>query len=330
MENKLTDIIFGVDCDEVLRPVLSRMVKLYNKWTDAGITEDDVHYFDVEKSFQLVREKLHKSPTEWFFTENEDYIFSCEPLPETVEALNGLYEIGRVIIITSQISPSNRVQTIKWLEKYGFKYDSICFTSKKNDVRCTYLIDDNQLNFDGNCTPIKVLIDAPYNKDYVPGKGTDLMRYNNLTEFYKAIKSNLAGFTAKSFLSTCIDLLSVDIGTGTNESITPAMISHKLGRHFKAEQVPGFDATYVVKISHPRLSEPPSSLVITTDLDKLEPCISECIVISDKNGKIELFIKDNGKIKSYDMKIFNVFSYLTSIFYLKYGNLIMPTNDIRF
>ena len=42
METKITDIISGVDCDEVLRPVLSRMVKLYNKWTDAEITEDDV------------------------------------------------------------------------------------------------------------------------------------------------------------------------------------------------------------------------------------------------------------------------------------------------
>ena len=195
MENKLTDIIFGVDCDEVLRPVLSRMVKLYNKCTGAGITEDDVHYFDVEKSFPLVREKLHKSPTDWFFIENEDYIFSCEPLQETVEALNGLYEIGRVIIITSQISPSNRVQTIKWLEKYGFKYDSICFTSNKNDVRCTYLIDDNQLNFDGNCAPAKVLITAPYNKCYIPKKGIRFMRYNNISEFYKEIKSFLARLT---------------------------------------------------------------------------------------------------------------------------------------
>lgn len=312
METKLTELTFGVDCDEVLRPVLSRMVKLYNKWTDASITEDDVKDFDVEKSFPLVREKLHKAPLDWFFQEHEDYIFSGEPLQETIDALNGLYEIGRVVIVTNQRSMSNRIQTMNWLEKYGFKYDSICFTSNKSDVKCTYLIDDNQLNFVGSCAPVKVLITAPYNKEYEPDLDTDLLRVNNISEFYHTIASNLVGLTRNTFLRLCVPLYdgTVDV----SKLCTAKMMSQELGQHLNGSLVTGYDATYEIYVSHSILAEKPTRLVITDDLDYFTKCDAECLCLSGQSYPPSVFVKRNGHISSYDMSRLNICSYFSGVY----------------
>ena len=66
----------------------------------------------------------------------------------------------------------NKLDTLRWLQKYDIEYDGICFVKDKKVIHLDYLIDDNDWNFiKCNCTH-GVIITAPYNKEI----GLDLLK----------------------------------------------------------------------------------------------------------------------------------------------------------
>jgi 5'(3')-deoxyribonucleotidase len=156
---------FGVDIDEVLRALLSQMVKLYNKHFGGNMKIDDVFDYNVEICFSAIKEKTGISAKEWFFTLHGKELFRDAPMIKGAkEALEILREYGDVIIITRQFGIENKRYALEWLDKHGIPYDSICFVDDKSVVKCDYLIDDNVDNFKGCNIHGAILITAPYNK----------------------------------------------------------------------------------------------------------------------------------------------------------------------
>ena len=158
--------VFAIDCDEVLRKTLDRMVELYNNHFNDNKTREDVKDFKVENSFPRIEEVTGMTASSWFFQEHStDLFLNIEPFPYVKEDIETIRKYGKVIIITYQKSYKNKVETLLWLEKNGIECDGVCFLKDKTLLHADFLIDDNDWNFIGSHVKHGVLIDAPYNED---------------------------------------------------------------------------------------------------------------------------------------------------------------------
>lgn len=189
---------FGIDVDEVLRSLCSEMIKLYNKEFDDTIEMDNLKDFNVDISFPKIKKKTGESASKWFFQEHGHELFYESPaLKGAPEAVKKLREMGhKVYIISYQKSFHNKLDTLRWLEKYEIEYDGICFVKDKTIVHLDYLIDDNDWNFiKCNCKH-GVLITAPYNKDislklvHKVSNCETIERSNSLFEFVNNLAPN--------------------------------------------------------------------------------------------------------------------------------------------
>ena len=169
MEKRL---VFGVDCDEVLRCLLQNMVDLYNEHFGETLTRDDVTDFVVEKSFPRVVEETGSTASNWFFQEHgHELFYYSDAFPRMRENIETLQKYGDVIIITYQKTYANKIDTLRWLEKNGIIPDGICFLKNKSVLHCDWFVDDNLWNFQGCNAEHGVIIEAPYNRD-VPVQDT--------------------------------------------------------------------------------------------------------------------------------------------------------------
>ena len=158
--------VFAIDCDEVLRKTLDRMVELYNKHFNDNKTRDDVKDFKCENSFPRIEEVTGMTASRWFFQEHSTELFlNTEPFPHIKEDIDTLRKYGKVIVVTYQRSYKNKIETLLWLEKNGIECDGVCFLKDKTLLHADFLMDDNDWNFIGSHVKHGVLIDAPYNKD---------------------------------------------------------------------------------------------------------------------------------------------------------------------
>lgn len=170
MENR--KVVFGIDCDEVLRCLLQNMVDLYNEHFGENLSKDDVKDFKVEVSFPRIVEETGSTASNWFFQQHgHELFYKSKAFPRMRENIETLQKYGEVIIITYQKSYSNKIDTLKWLDKNGIVPDGICFLKDKTVVDVDWFIDDNLWNFIGCNAKHGVVIDAPYNRD-VPMKDT--------------------------------------------------------------------------------------------------------------------------------------------------------------
>lgn len=160
------NFVFAIDCDEVLRKTLDRMISLYNEHFNGNKTRDDVKDFKCEKSFPEIEAATGVTASKWFFQEHSTELFlNTEPFPNIKEDIDTLRQFGKVIILTYQKSYQNKIETLQWLEKQGIECDGVCFLKDKTLLHADFLIDDNDWNFIGSHVKHGILIDAPYNKD---------------------------------------------------------------------------------------------------------------------------------------------------------------------
>jgi 5'(3')-deoxyribonucleotidase len=170
--------IFAIDCDEVLRRTLDKMVELYNKHFGANKTVEDVKDFKTEISFPEIEEVTGKTASQWFFQEHSTELFlETEPYPHIKEDIDRLRKYGKVVILTYQKSYQNKMETLLWLEKQGIECDGICFLKDKTLLCADYLVDDNDWNFLNSRVQHGILVTAPYNKDKVE---TDVLTNSNM------------------------------------------------------------------------------------------------------------------------------------------------------
>lgn len=185
--------IFAIDCDEVLRRTLDKMVELYNKHFGANKTVEEVKDFKTEISFPEIEEVTGKTASQWFFQEHSTELFlETEPYPHIKEDIDRLRKYGKVIILTYQKSYQNKMETLLWLEKQGIECDGICFLKDKTLLLADYLVDDNDWNFLNSRVKHGILVTAPYNtnKDetdiLVDSNMNTITRVSSLHEFVDA------------------------------------------------------------------------------------------------------------------------------------------------
>lgn len=160
--------IVKIDCDGVLRDLLPQMCKVYNEQFNEHIEPENVIEYDLTHTFHKCIEVDGISPNKWFFDEHiHDVYINSSVCYKAKEAMDMLREIGYYTVIVSN-QPENWHQsaTLLWLELNDIKYDSICFTNKKDIIKGDIIIDDN-IDFLNICDEKerKILIKAPYNSN---------------------------------------------------------------------------------------------------------------------------------------------------------------------
>lgn len=212
MEEKL---VFAIDCDEVLRRTLDKMVKLYNEHFDDNKTVDEVKDFKTEVSFPKIEATTGKTASQWFFQDHSTELFlDTEPYPNIKEDIARLRKYGTVIVLTYQKSYQNKVETLLWLEKNGIECDGVCFLKDKTLIEADYLIDDNDWNFKNSNVSHGILVTAPYNADK---DESDIL-----------MESHMASITRVSSLHEFVDAYEEAV-----KSIEEAKKTYKLNSHVR-------------------------------------------------------------------------------------------------
>lgn len=168
-----------IDCDGVLRDMLTTMCELYNHFFKDNLTPDDVTNFNVNKVFTKC-----PNPEEFFFKEYSSYVYLNSPVCEKAkEAMDLIHEKGyHIIIVSTQPTYDRQLYTLQWLRNNHIYYDSICFTNEKQIVSGDIVVDDYEKNL-SNCHELeKILIDAPYNREI-----TIYKKFKNLYEYAETL-----------------------------------------------------------------------------------------------------------------------------------------------
>ena len=156
----------AVDCDEVLRCTVSRMLELYNKEFNASMKKEDVKNFDVDIMFPDIFEKTGIPASKWFFDiHSRDIFFDNIPFPGTSWAFETLQRYGDVTVLSYQDTYENKRDTLEFLHREGLDTANVCFLNDKSRLDCDIMIDDNPKYFKNCKAKVCVLITAPYNKD---------------------------------------------------------------------------------------------------------------------------------------------------------------------
>lgn len=164
----MSKLIFGIDCDGVLRDSLKDMVRIYNTEIGDTMKVEDVKNFNVDISFPRIYNETGIPAAEWFFDCHSEELFrDSKPIRGVQWAMRILRQLGKVVIVTYQRSCENKLHTIEWLCRNKLMCDDVCFLKDKGLFKCDYFIDDNLENFRGSHSRNAVLITAPYNKDVV-------------------------------------------------------------------------------------------------------------------------------------------------------------------
>ena len=184
-----------VDCDEVLRCTVSRMVELYNKEFNASKKMEDVKDFDVAISFPDILEKTGIPAAQWFFDiHSRDIFFDNKSFPGSDWAIETLKRYGDVTILSYQDSFENKRDTLEFLHREGLDTDNVCFLKEKYRLDCDIMIDDNPDYFRNCKAKVCVLITAPYNKDLDLNEILNscncekVLRFDSLFSFVKYFK----------------------------------------------------------------------------------------------------------------------------------------------
>lgn len=190
-------VIFAIDCDEVLRSLISSMVKLYNREFNENLKYSDIKDFMVDVSFPKILEETGTTGSKWFFQDHSTEMFlESRAMPKIREAIDILKKYGEVIIVTYQKSFQNKIETLNWLEKHKIIVDGICFLKDKTILKANkdeqlIFIDDNDWNMIGSQADIGILIEAPYNKEVninelqKKSNCKQILYYKSLYEFAK-------------------------------------------------------------------------------------------------------------------------------------------------
>lgn len=186
---------FGIDIDECLRHLLSRMVKLYNENFHQNMTVDDAKDYVVENSFPAIA-MTGQSASKWFFQDHGKELFRLsKPIGDVSDYISRLRKYGKVILISYQKSYTNKIDILWWLDKHEVEYDGICFVKDKSIVHTDYLCDDNSWNFGNSNTEHAILITAPYNKEdnlddiLATSNCKDIQRFDTLEQFVEYIET---------------------------------------------------------------------------------------------------------------------------------------------
>lgn len=183
-------MVIKIDMDGVVRDIYTTMCNRYNRVFGTSMKPSDIFSYAICDSFPKIHEELGVDCPNWFFNGAfGESLFLNSPIYEGAkEAMDLLTENGhKVVICTYQKNEANKIATIKFLEKHGVQYDSICFTHDKWLVNGDVMIDDCKdfLEDEREGAKTKIKINRAFNSDVK----CDLS-FNSLIEAAKFIVEN--------------------------------------------------------------------------------------------------------------------------------------------
>jgi 5'(3')-deoxyribonucleotidase len=172
-----------VDIDDVLNNLLECWVDLLNQRYNLNAKVEDSKIWNVQGIYPtLTQEEVYRPMY-------EDEVWGMlSPKPTSVETLKRMIDDGHdVVIVTASVYETIPVKMDWFFATYPFlAWKNVIITRRKQLIRGDVLIDDGYHNLEGGAY-FKILIDAPYNRDYDTEKN-GMIRVSTLEEAYDVIK----------------------------------------------------------------------------------------------------------------------------------------------
>lgn len=159
-------MIIKIDIDGVLRNTFKTMCELYNNEFGTNMQVSDIRDYDVKVSFPELK-KNGIDAVDYFFNKNAEIVYSAEPCPGAVDAVNRLRAAGhKVHICSHQPLAIGRQVTLKFLSDNDIHYDGLHFTRDKWLVSSDIIIDDCvEFLTHPNEKSLPVCISYPFNEN---------------------------------------------------------------------------------------------------------------------------------------------------------------------
>ncbi len=173
-----------VDMDDTIEQMLKAWLDGANKKYGRNVACEESVSWDVSAAYPgLTREQIYDIPRQPGFWKTVD------PVPGAAEALQRFTAAGhKVFIVTA--TPYEQIS--EKMTDHLFRYfpfltwDQVIITGNKQMIRGDVLIDDGVHNLEGG-DYVKILVTAPYNKDY-DAEANGMIRVRNWQEIEEEIR----------------------------------------------------------------------------------------------------------------------------------------------
>lgn len=172
-----------VDMDDTIELLLQAWIDAANARFGTSVSTEDVTDWDVTKAFPgLSHDDVYG------IISDDDFWKTVEPFPGAPEALKRFVDEGHEVYVVT-VTPHEQVKSK--MENVLFKYfpfidwSHVIITSKKQLLKADILIDDGFHNLVGG-EYHKILVDAPYNRDF-DEKSEGMIRVYNWDEIEDAV-----------------------------------------------------------------------------------------------------------------------------------------------
>jgi len=194
-------MILGIDIDDTISKTCDILVEYGREYTENYLNREAALEFTGDNSTHFYIEALYgwtkEESSKFFELYYKKFIENVTPKQDSVEIINKLHDEGhKIILITSRDNFANvnaRVETEKWLQKQGIKYDNLVTDvySKYQaclDNKVELFIDDSYKNcMEMASNGIEVfMVDAKYNYSLNDEK---IRRVYSWKEIYSLINS---------------------------------------------------------------------------------------------------------------------------------------------
>ena len=182
-------MVILIDADGVLEDLTQKWVIYLNEKYGTSVRYEDVTEWDMTKNFpSLTREQVYGA-------ELDDELYErLKPYDGAVQYVKKLMDDGHTVyVVTTSPYQILKVKTEKVLLKYFpfLTWKNVIVTSDKKLIKGDILIDDGIHNLLGG-DYLKILMSAPYNRDFDAGKN-GMIRVHNWKEIYEIISALCGG-----------------------------------------------------------------------------------------------------------------------------------------
>ena len=194
-------MILGIDIDDTISKTCDILVEYGREYTENYLNRESTLEFTGDNSTHFYIEALYgwtkEESSRFFELYYKKFIENVTPKQDSVEIINKLHDEGhKIILITSRDNFANvnaRVETEKWLQKQGIKYDNLVTDVYSKYQACLdnnveLFIDDSYKNcMEMASNGIEVfMVDAKYNYSLNDEK---IRRVYSWKEIYSLINS---------------------------------------------------------------------------------------------------------------------------------------------
>lgn len=154
--------VLVTDMDDVLNNLLDTWIEILNLRYDTHVVRRDIKNWDMSRAFpSLTHEQLYSVLKE------DDFWEAVEPKYDAIYYLKKIKDLGVKVIVATAASYSTIKTKVEnnLLPHFDYlTYEDIVMIHDKSLLKCTWIIDDYHENIK-NSDGIRILFDAPYNRD---------------------------------------------------------------------------------------------------------------------------------------------------------------------